>query len=241
MYGRWIKRPTDVVCATVLFVLLSPVILLISFLIFFSFSGPVLFRQSRVGREGRSFLIYKFRTLPHVERDESIPTDEGAKDITKFGRFLRRRKLDELPQLFNVIVGDLSLIGPRPYVPSMVAALEHNFGQLAQYRKSVTPGLTGLTQVRGNRHLYMIQRLQLDADYIRNLSLKNDISILWNTISIVLSGGSVNEETAQNDGSIRIFADDMNYSSIGTNSKPSSSPELNSRVDKRKKVRRAVS
>ena len=170
--------------------MLSPLLAAIAIAIKLNDGGPVFFRQRRIGKEGRAFRIWKFRSMrvgasPVLQDIETPvggsqvlvkhPSDDR---ITSVGRFLRRYSLDELPQLFNVLIGSMSLVGPRPLVPDEVDSFGH--GSFA--RLLVTPGMTGLWQVRGRSGLPWEQRIHLDLYYVENWSIWLDISLLWSTL-----------------------------------------------------------
>jgi len=199
------KRALDVVIAALLLLTLSPVLAIVWLLVRTSTPGGALFRQPRVGRYGRRFVMYKFRTMyadcpddlhrAYVSRllSETDPSAGGEQGIfklrddpriTRAGRWLRRTSLDELPQLLNVLRGDMSLVGPRPALP-WEAAL---FGQQYHKRFMVPPGVTGLWQVSGRNHLTMRQGLDLDVAYVDQQSLILDLKILIKTLPAVLTG-----------------------------------------------------
>jgi exopolysaccharide biosynthesis polyprenyl glycosylphosphotransferase len=146
--------------------------------------GPVLFRQQRVGRDGVEFTFHKFRTM-HVEVDpyQTAPREGSDARITEFGRWLRSTSIDELPQLFDVLKGNMSLVGPRPEMPFIV----EGYDDWQKRRLSVKPGLTGLWQILGRKDLPMHENLQYDFYYIRNRSLAHDLSIMIRTVGVVLS------------------------------------------------------
>lgn len=197
---RWelyIKRLIDVLVSGSLLILLSPLFILISLIVLFSSGAPVLFKQRRVGLNGRVFTMLKFRSmkLGAQKELESLkehnemqgPVFKIAKDprITPVGRFLRRFSLDELPQLWNVLIGDMSLVGPRPPVPSEVHQYERKFRR----RLSMRPGITCSWQVSGRSEIKNFQDwVKLDLDYIDNWSLWNDFKLLFRTIPAVLTG-----------------------------------------------------
>lgn len=190
-----IKRVFDVVTTTVILALAWPVFLVIALLIRRDSPGPVLLKQQRVGENGRLFGMYKFRTM-RVETvvqpiDAQVDADgrpiykvrDDAR-ITRLGRFLRRTSLDELPQLFNVVLGEMSLVGPRPEMQFIVEQYE----PWQRQRLAVPPGLTGWWQVSGRSDLPMHLNTHLDLYYIRNYSLWLDLKILWKTVGVVLLG-----------------------------------------------------
>jgi lipopolysaccharide/colanic/teichoic acid biosynthesis glycosyltransferase len=194
----------DVLLASLLLVLFSPVILLVALAICMTSRGPAFFRQTRVGRGGECFRIHKFRTMKvnspeevHREyvlgmlRDPSSVTPSATglykltndHRVTRVGKVLRRTSLDELPQLLDVVAGHMSLVGPRPMLPWEAEAIGPAFGA----RLSVTPGITGMWQVSGRSRLTMHQALALDVDYVRRQSLLLDLKILARTAVVVVA------------------------------------------------------
>ncbi|MFN7971687.1 MAG: sugar transferase [Acidobacteriota bacterium] len=179
------KTVVDYAVTLLILIAALPVMAVIALLIKLGSPGPVIFRQERVGRGGRVFRIFKFRTM-HVgcEKFEVAPANKDDARVTRVGRFLRRTSLDELPQLFNVLTGDMSLVGPRPEMPFLVAEYE-----LWQKRRlDVKPGITGLWQILGRKDLPLHENLEYDFYYIQNRSLLWDIVIMVRTIPIVLFG-----------------------------------------------------
>ncbi|MBO9542360.1 exopolysaccharide biosynthesis polyprenyl glycosylphosphotransferase [bacterium] len=194
--ARFFKRAIDVVGALCALVLLAPVLLLVAIAIKLDSSGPVIFRQRRVGLNGREFDMYKFRSMARdaeARKAELMALNE-VKDgpifkmkhdprVTRVGRFIRRTSLDEFPQFVNVLLGQMSLVGPRPPVPEEVARYTPEQWQ----RLSVMPGATGLWQVSGRSELSSFRSmLALDLQYIRGWSLRQDILILLKTVKVIL-------------------------------------------------------
>ena len=178
----------------VLLILLSPVLIAIAIAVRFGDGGPVFYRQSRIGKDGREFRIWKFRTMrvDAAPRFHSVDTQSGSVQlrlkprpgddrVTRVGRFLRPYSLDELPQLFNVLVGTMSLVGPRPLVPDEADSCGHG----AELRLLVAPGMTGLWQVSGRSELPWDERVHLDLYYIENWSMWLDFSLLWKTLRVI--------------------------------------------------------
>jgi putative colanic acid biosynthesis UDP-glucose lipid carrier transferase len=187
------KRSFDLIASVLLIVLLAPVLALISLAIFVESGGPVLFRQPRGGLGGRVFTIFKFRTMCEVEGVEGWTQRSDAR-ITPVGGFLRRTSLDELPQLFNVVLGDMSLVGPRPHACDMDEEYRSQIHDY-DYRLRARPGITGLAQVSDLRGTIgelgqMRRRLAADAEYIDNWSMGLDLRILANTIPHLLEAGN---------------------------------------------------
>ncbi|HEY2878872.1 sugar transferase [Nocardioides sp.] len=198
------KRALDVSLATVLLVVASPILLIVAVLVGVTSRGPVLFRQTRVGRAGAPFRMLKFRTMRHGCDDEAhrdyvrrlLAEEVEAKDglykllddprITRVGAVLRRLSIDEMPQLLNVLKGDMTLVGPRPAMP-FEAEL---FPDWATPRYQVAPGVTGLWQVSGRNRLTMLQGLKLDVAYVEQRSFVVDLIILLRTVPAVLGRGA---------------------------------------------------
>lgn len=181
------KRALDVVGATVGLVLLSPVIALLWLLVRVTSGRPGLFRQTRPGRRAQPFVLYKLRTMrPAPSHEAALLGDDGTR-ITRLGAFLRSTSLDELPELWNVLVGDMSLVGPRPL---LMEYLEHYTPAQAR-RHAVRPGITGLAQVEGRNALSWEDKLALDVEYVDRCSLLLDLRILARTVPLVSRGTGV--------------------------------------------------
>jgi len=196
------KRTLDVLAAAALLLILLPVLILVAAAVFVSSPGPILFRQQRVGFAGRLFWFYKFRTMydgndpsAHLAYyrqlvvGEAQPTGRSFKlandpRVTPVGRTLRRYSLDEFPQLFNVLKGDMSLVGPRPPIPYEADL----YGTRELERLRVRPGLTGLWQISGRSELTFQEMIDLDLAYIAQWSLVNDLSIIARTPWVIISG-----------------------------------------------------
>ncbi|MES2281401.1 MAG: sugar transferase [Pseudomonadota bacterium] len=174
------KRLMDMVLSLAALVLLSPVLVFVALWIVLDSGRPVLFRQTRVGRDGQPFGILKFRSM-RIDATATGPYFTQANDprITGVGRFIRRTSIDELPQLLNVLWGDMSLVGPRPDVPAQQSLYTPDDWTL---RCSVRPGITGLAQVRGRSQASFGQRLAFDLEYVKNVSVWLDLRIFWWTI-----------------------------------------------------------
>ncbi|MBB5372858.1 exopolysaccharide biosynthesis polyprenyl glycosylphosphotransferase [Acidocella aromatica] len=188
------KRLLDLLGGTTLLALVAPLLLALAMAVRLSSPGPVLFRQTRIGAHGRRFSLLKFRTMTHAPERPFVQAQTGDARITPAGRILRRLSLDELPQLINVLRGDMSLVGPRPHAPeTQVEGLSFETAlRLYRLRHRVKPGMTGLAQIRGQRGATpaiaaLEQRLASDLEYIQNWSLGLDLSILLRTLPAVLS------------------------------------------------------
>jgi lipopolysaccharide/colanic/teichoic acid biosynthesis glycosyltransferase len=188
--GRAARRAADVVAAAAALVVLSPVLLVTAVAVGAALGRPVLFRHERVGRGGRVFRLWKFRSMLPVDEARGLVSD--ADRLTPFGRLLRSTSLDELPGLVNVLVGDMSLVGPRPLPP---VYLDRYTPEQAR-RHEVAPGLTGLAQVTGRNTLSWDDRLALDVRYVDEASPLLDARILLRTVGVVLSREGVSAEGA---------------------------------------------
>ena len=184
MYLKF-KRLFDFFISFAILLLLFPLFIIVAVLIKLDSKGPIFYLQSRVGENGRVFRIYKLRTMTNKERDPNVKqTYLQDPDITGIGGLLRRFKIDELPQIWNVFIGDMSLVGPRPALPS----LYEKFGEIAKKRCEVRPGMTGWAQVNGNIYLPWEESLCLEREYVDRMSFMLDLRILVKTVAIVLFG-----------------------------------------------------
>ncbi len=196
--NRWIKYSFDFICTLIGVVIISPVLFLIGVGIYFDSPGPVIFKHIRIGKNGKAFGCYKFRTMcmdADKKLTELLAHDTAAKvewerdfklkndpRVTKIGKFLRRTSLDELPQIFNVLKGEMSLVGPRPVVQ---AELE-KYGEYLDDYLMVRPGITGMWQVNGRSDTTYDERVHMDSWYVRNWSIWIDIMLLWRTVKSVI-------------------------------------------------------
>ncbi len=186
-YEAYLKRPLDFVAAFLGLLFLSPVLGLVAVLIKRDSSGSVFYTQERIGRNQTPFKIYKFRTMKMgADRYQKIGVEVKKDDdrITAYGKFLRRYKIDELPQLFNIIKGDMAIVGPRPTLPEYLDEYE----EWEKKRFAVRPGLTGLAQVNGNIYLNRKEKSRYDVRYAEHISMWEDMKIILKTAAIVLRG-----------------------------------------------------
>ena len=181
---RGFKQVVDPLAAAVLLIVLSPVFLVVGLGVLINLGRPVLFLQVRPGLHGKSFRLIKFRTMDLSHGDETVRDGDR---LGHFGRILRKTSLDEIPSLWNVLVGDMSFVGPRPLLVEYLPLYSDHHRQ----RHDVKPGLTGLAQVRGRNHLSWSEKLDLDVSYVQNQSLRLDLSILLRTVFSVLTGTGV--------------------------------------------------
>lgn len=184
-WPRWGKRLFDLVGAAALVISLSPLFLFAALAVKLTSRGPLIFLQDRAGKDGRIFRLLKFRTMRGDRKPdpkELVPL--GHADITSVGRFLRRSKIDELPQLLNVLKGEMSLVGPRPTLPDQAAA----YDDFRRQRLLVRPGITGLAQVNAGAMTSWNERILFDVAYVRRYNARMDLGILLRTCLVVLLG-----------------------------------------------------
>lgn len=174
-----IKRILDFLLSVLLFIILIPLFVIISIAIKLDSSGPILFKQMRTGKDGTDFELLKFRSM---SKDNDVYNFEKKDKITKVGKFIRKTSLDELPQLINIIKGDMSFIGPRPWLNKYY----EYFTDFQKQRNKVRPGITGLAQVSGRKDLSIIQRIEYDVEYVNNINFILDLKILIQTIIVIL-------------------------------------------------------
>jgi lipopolysaccharide/colanic/teichoic acid biosynthesis glycosyltransferase len=194
------KRLFDLLASAVAFLIFLPLLLVLALWIKLDSPGRVFFLQRRVGRGQRPFRVVKFRTM--IERDpdsinqhtEQVVSEGNDPRITRAGRFMRKTSLDELPQLWNIFIGDMSIVGPRPVLPEQVEVVPRDCAA----RFDVRPGLTGLAQVRGRRSLGWLEQLQADAEYARSYGLFWDVRLILRTVHVVMTGKGVYGGEVQN-------------------------------------------
>ncbi len=177
IYRRFIKRALDLIIALVGFICISPIFFLLAVLVRVKIGKPVFFKQDRPGRHEKIFTLYKFRTMSN-EKDENGRLLPDSERLNQFGKMLRRSSLDELPELVNIIKGEMSIIGPRPL---LIRYLPY-YTEEERSRHSIRPGLTGLAQVNGRNLLKWDSRLGLDVEYVKTVSFKLDLKIFIKTI-----------------------------------------------------------
>jgi exopolysaccharide biosynthesis polyprenyl glycosylphosphotransferase len=194
-WGRIIKRFFDIIISTLILIILSPIFLIIAIIIKIDSSGPIFVKLRRVGYRNKIFMLFKFRSMidgaeklkaelmKYNEREGPLFKMQNDPRVTKFGRFIRKTSLDELPQFYNVLIGQMSLVGPRPHEPQEVEKYKSNHKQLL----TIKPGITGLAQISGRSNLTFDDEAKLDIYYIENWSLGSDGQILLKTLPAVLS------------------------------------------------------
>ncbi|MCR5376616.1 MAG: sugar transferase [Lachnospiraceae bacterium] len=189
IYERFIKRPQDFLCAFVATVVLSPVMIVTAILVRVKLGAPVLFVQERPGRDGKPFKLYKFRTmLP--PKDGVIDPSQDAERLTPFGKKLRATSLDELPELFNMLKGDMSIVGPRPL---LMRYLER-YTTFQARRNEVRPGFTGLAQIHGRNAISWEEKFAWDVKYVDHITFLGDWKIIFGTVKTVLKKEGISAE-----------------------------------------------
>jgi lipopolysaccharide/colanic/teichoic acid biosynthesis glycosyltransferase len=189
MYRKYFKRPFDIFCSLLALVVLSPVLLITALLVRIKLGSPVLFKQKRPGLNEKIFTLYKFRTMTD-QKDEhgNLLPDEIR--LTKFGKMLRSTSLDELPELWNILKGDMSVVGPRPQlIKDMVFMTDDQ-----RLRHSVRPGLTGLAQVNGRNAITWEAKLQYDLDYLKRITFLRDIALIFRTLHKTVKRDGISQE-----------------------------------------------
>lgn len=171
----FIKRVIDLMAAGFALLALWPVIAIVAVLVHLRLGAPVLFKQTRIGKDGAAFTMLKFRTMLSGDAQDAVR-------LTKFGKWLRATSMDELPELWNIFKGDMSLVGPRPLLPEYMP----HYSAREQLRHRMRPGVTGLAQVSGRNALGWNARLEKDVEYVERFSLKMDAWILWRTVMVVI-------------------------------------------------------
>ncbi|WP_169972994.1 MULTISPECIES: sugar transferase [unclassified Campylobacter] len=189
MYKAFFKRFLDILGSVVLITITLPIMIVVAILIYFKLSKSVIFTQARPGLNAKIFKIYKFKTMSE-ERDENGELLPDEQRLTKFGKTIRSLSLDELPQLFNVLKGDMSFIGPRPLLIEYLPL--YNARQAK--RHNVRPGITGLAQVNGRNAISWEQKFKFDVEYVENLSFTMDVKIALMTVKKVLNRSGVSKE-----------------------------------------------
>lgn len=189
IYRKFIKRPMDFILSLIAIIVLSPVFLVVAILVRMKLGSPIIFKQKRPGLNERIFTIYKFRTMTD-ETDEKGELLPDSIRLTKFGRFLRSTSLDELPELFNILKGDMSIVGPRPQLIRDMVFMD----SYQRERHSVLPGLTGWAQINGRNGVTWEDKLALDIEYVNNITFLGDLKIIIITIGKVFKRDGITAE-----------------------------------------------
>ena len=191
LYEKYIKRPLDIVCAASALAVLSPVMAVTAVLVRTKLGSPVLFVQKRPGLNGKVFRLYKFRTMTD-KRDRNGALLPDDKRLTPFGKKLRSTSLDELPELFNILAGDMSIVGPRPLLVRYLP----RYNKHQARRHEVRPGFTGLAQIHGRNAISWEEKFDWDVKYVDNVTFLGDVRIILATVKTVLKKEGINSETS---------------------------------------------
>jgi lipopolysaccharide/colanic/teichoic acid biosynthesis glycosyltransferase len=200
IYHRFVKRPMDAVLSFLALVVFSPLMVIVALLVRIKLGKPVIFTQERPGFNEKIFTLYKFRTMTD-EKDKNGELLPDALRLTKFGRMLRSTSLDELPELINILKGDMSIIGPRPLLVQYIPY----YSEIEHRRHSVKPGLTGLAQINGRNLLSWDKRLEKDIEYVDKVKFISDIKILVITVMKVLSKKDILTDTDEIEGNLAVI------------------------------------
>ena len=196
-YEKYIKRPLDLICSLIAIIAFSWLYLIVAILVRVKLGSPVIFTQERPGKDEKIFKLYKFRTMTDAkdEKGDLLPDSER---LTKFGKILRATSLDELPEVFNIAKGDMSILGPRPLLTSYLPW----YTERERHRHDVRPGLSGLAQVNGRNYLDWDKRFELDVQYTEKITFLGDLNIIFQTIKKILSHSNVAEDTNKTEGNM---------------------------------------
>ncbi len=197
MYAKCIKRILDFILSFISIIVLMPVMLIIATLVRIKLGKPVIFKQQRPGKSEKIFTLYKFRTMTD-KKDEKGNLLADTKRLTKFGKALRSTSLDELPELWNILKGDMSIVGPRPLLVEYLPL----YNEKQKHRHDVRPGLTGLAQISGRNTIGWEERFEEDIEYIQNVNFVTDCKIVFKTVSKVLKKEGISRYKYRNNGKI---------------------------------------
>lgn len=190
-YERYIKRPQDFCCALLALIVLSPVLLIVAILVRTKLGSPILFKQERPGLHGKVFRLYKFRTMTsETDKNGELLPDEVR--LTKFGQLLRSTSLDELPELLNILKGDMAVVGPRPLLVKYLP----RYNEHQARRHEVRPGFTGYAQVNGRNTISWEEKFDLDVEYVDNITFLGDWKIIFKTVKTVLLREGISSESS---------------------------------------------
>lgn len=188
-YERFIKRPQDFICALAATIVLSPVLVIVAILVKVKLGSPILFTQDRPGKDNRIFKLYKFRTMTN-EKDENGELLPDSERLPRFGKILRSTSLDELPELFNMLKGDMAVVGPRP----LLVRYLNRYNEYQARRHEVRPGFTGLAQVNGRNAISWNEKFEMDVKYVDHITFIGDWKIILKTIKTVLKREGISSE-----------------------------------------------
>lgn len=191
IYCNYLKRILDILICIIGLIFISPILLLVALLVKIKLGSPIIFKQERPGLHGEIFKLYKFRTMTNEKNDSGELLNDEVR-LTEFGKKLRASSLDELPEIFNIIIGDMSIVGPRPLMVKYLPL----YSEKQKRRHDVRPGLTGLAQISGRNAITWTERFNKDIEYVDNISLKLDMYIFFKTIYYVLKREGINSDTS---------------------------------------------
>lgn len=197
IYEKYIKRPLDLFCGLSAIIFFSWLYLIVAILVRVKLGSPVIFTQDRPGKDEKIFKLYKFRTMTD-EKDANGNLLPDSERLTKFGRILRATSLDELPEAFNIVKGDMSIIGPRPLLPSYLEWYTED----EKHRHDVRPGLSGLAQVNGRNFLDWDKRFELDVKYAKSITFLGDVKIILQTIKKFFTHSNIATDTSVTEGNM---------------------------------------
>lgn len=191
IYARFVKRIVDILLSGLALIMLSPILIVVAFLVRIKLGSPIVFKQKRPGLNEQIFTMYKFRTMTsETDTQGKLLPDEVR--LTKFGKLLRSTSLDELPELWNIFKGDMSIVGPRPLLVEYLPL----YNEEQRQRHQVRPGLTGWAQVNGRNTISWIEKFKLDCQYVNNITFKQDLLIFFLTIKKVFVKEGISSETS---------------------------------------------
>ena len=205
MYRHFFKRFFDILLSACALLVLSPVLLIVAVLVWLKLGSPVVFCQERPGKNEKIFRMYKFRSMTDARDKDGNPLPDEVR-LTRFGKLLRSTSLDELPELWNILRGDMSIVGPRPLLVKYLPL----YNEEQHRRHNVRPGLTGLAQVKGRNLLSWEEKFVLDVDYTMHISLKLDMKIIFMTIAVVLRRRGISSARAATQEEFRGPEDTVN-------------------------------
>lgn len=191
MYKRFVKRCLDFLLSLAALIILSPVLLLVAILVRCKLGSPILFKQKRPGLHEKIFCMYKFRTMTDAKDEQGNLLPDEVR-LTKFGKLLRSTSLDELPELFNILKGDMAIVGPRPLLVQYLP----RYNERQHHRHDVRPGFTGLAQVNGRNSISWQEKFEWDVRYVENVSFLMDLRIIAKTVKVVLKRDGISSETS---------------------------------------------
>lgn len=197
MYAKYIKRMLDFILSLIALIVLSPLMLIIGLLVRIKLGKPIIFKQKRPGKNEKIFTLYKFRTMTD-EKDQNGNLLPDAERLTKFGKTLRSTSLDELPELWNILKGEMAIVGPRPLLVEYLPL----YNEAQKHRHDVRPGLTGLAQISGRNTIDWEEKFEEDIEYIQNVNFVTDCKIVFKTVSKVLKKEGISRYKYRNNEKI---------------------------------------